>query len=272
MARTDALSIYLNETDKDKLSEIQGGVIEAIQRGAISEQIKNKNYSGDPTSGSVEVSRFANATVNTKGTARTAGKGANLENSGKVTINVDTDKEIIEEAAKKDVDLMGIPAILTRRKGNHVKRMIADLDRTFFSVAEATGTAVTTTETDIEEIMEVMIQSIETVVNDFVDGVDRDMIVLTVTPKVYGMVKNYVNTIDGSHGKETYFNEVRIFSNTRQTSDIICMVDGSVGQLVKVDDYDAEKIPLSNDIAIELFYSRGTKAVMPDLIKKLATV
>lgn len=272
MARTNALSVYLNETDKDQLLEIQGGVIEAIQRGAISEQIKNKNYSGDATSGSVEVSRFANATVNAKGTARTAAAGATLENSGKVIINVDVDKEIVEEVAKKDVDLMGIPNMLTNRKGNHVKRMIADLDSTFFSVVEAAGTAVTTTETAIEKILEVMIQSVETTENDFVDGVDRDMIVLTVTPKVYGMVKNYVNTIDGTHGKETYFNEVRIFSNTRQTADVICQADGSAAQLVKMDDYDAEKIPLSNDIAIELFYSRGTKAVMPDLIKKLATV
>lgn len=45
------------------------------------------------------------------------------------------------------------------------------------------------------------------------------------------------------------------------------MIDGAVAQLVTTDEYDAEKIPLSNDIALELFFSKGTKAVMPDLIK-----
>ena len=45
------------------------------------------------------------------------------------------------------------------------------------------------------------------------------------------------------------------------------MIEGAVAQLVTVDEYDAEKIPLSNNIALELFFSKGTKAVMPDLIK-----
>ena len=44
MARQDANSIYINDTTKDKLAETYGEVIEAVQKGAISEQIKNKNY------------------------------------------------------------------------------------------------------------------------------------------------------------------------------------------------------------------------------------
>ena len=67
-----------------------------------------------------------------------------------------------------------------------------------------------------------------------------------------------------------YFHKVRIYSNHRQTKSMICMIDGAVGQLVTTDEYDAEKIPLSNDIALELFFSKGTKAVMPDLIKFVA--
>ena len=97
MARQDANSIYINDTDKDKLAETYGEVIEAVQKGAISEQIKNKNYSGDPSTGSVEIDRFKNATINDLGTARTGGKGDQVKNTGKVTINVDTDKEIVEE-------------------------------------------------------------------------------------------------------------------------------------------------------------------------------
>ena len=49
MARTDALSIYSNAagTTADKLAESYGKVIDSIQKGALSEQLKNKDYSGD---------------------------------------------------------------------------------------------------------------------------------------------------------------------------------------------------------------------------------
>lgn len=273
MARQDALSIYVSDTVKDKLAETYGEVIEAVQKGAISEQIKNKNYSGDPTTGSVEIDRFKNATVNDLGTARTNGKGDKLKNTGKVTINVDTDKEIVEELAKKDVKLYGLDGMAQKRKANHIKRMIAYLDTQFFAKAEAEGTALTgVTETSIEGILEALIQSVETTQNDWVDGVDRDMLVLTVKPNVYGKIRNYIDKVDGTDGSTDYFHEVKVFSNHRQNKDAICMIDGAVGQLVTTDEYDAEKIPLSNDIALELFFSKGTKAVMPDLIKYIASV
>ena len=72
MARTDALSITTNGSTADKLAESYGKVIDSIQKGAISEKIKNTDYSGDPTTGSVEVNRFNNAASNNYGTARTA--------------------------------------------------------------------------------------------------------------------------------------------------------------------------------------------------------
>jgi len=270
MARTDALSIYINNEDKDKLAETYGEVIEAVQKGAISEQIKNKNYSGDPATGSVEIDRFKNATVDDLGTARSGGEGKKLKNNGKVTVNIDTDKEIVEEIAKKDIRLHGVTGMAEKRKVNHTKRMIAYLDNQFFAKAEAEGTGVDlSTFTTIQEKLEALVQSVETTVNDWVDGVDRDMLVLTVKPSVYGALLNYIDSVPNSLTglKEDYFHQVRIFSNHRQTKDMICMIDGAVAQPVVTDEYDAEKIPLSNDIALELFFSKGTKAVMPDLIK-----
>ncbi len=268
MARTDALNIYVNEA-KDQLAEAYGAVIEAVQKGAISEQIKNKNYSGDPTTGSVVINRFKNAEVAALGTARTGGKGATLDNSGKVTINVSSDKEIVEELAVKDVKLYGLAGLAERRKDNHVKRMIADLDRTFFTCAEVSGTEVELTAADVAGKIEQLIQSVETTVNDWVDGVDRDMIVLTVTPAVYADIQNYIDSVPNSISglNDNYFHNVRVFSNFRQNKPAIAMIDGAVAQLVTTDEYEAEKIPLSNDIALELFFSKGTKAVMPDLIK-----
>ena len=269
MARQNALSIYINDNDRDKLAETYGEVIEAVQKGAVSEQIKNKNYSGDPASGSVEIDRFKNATINDLGTARTAGAGDKTKNTGKVTINVDTDKEIVEEIAKKDLKLYGVAGMAEKRKANHIKRMIAYLDTQFFACAVSEGSSTTLSGDTIAEKLEDIIQKVETTQNDWVDGVDRDMLVLTVKPSVYGALLNYIDSVPNSLTglKEDYFHGVRIFSNHRQSKDVICMIDGAVGQLVTTDEYDAEKIPLSNDIALELFFSKGTKAVMPDLIK-----
>lgn len=273
MARQDALNIYVDDSTKDKLAETYGEVIEAVQKEAISEQIKNKNYSGDPQSGSVEIDRFKNSTVNPYGTARTNGKGDALKNNGKVTVTVDTDNEIVEEIERKDVKLFGLAGMAEKRKRNHVKRMAAYLDNQFFAKAEAEGTAVSgITDTNIEDILEALIQSVETTQNDWVDGVDRDMLVLTVKPNVYGKIRNYIDKIDGSDGTMDYFHKVRLYSNIRQTKDAICMIDGAVAQLVTTDEYEAEKIPLSNAIGLELFFSKGTKSIMPDLIKYIASI
>ena len=271
MARQDAISIYINDDDKDKLAETYGEVIEAIQKNAISEQIKNKNYSGDPTTGSVEIDRFKNAEINDQGTARTNAKGDKLKNTGKVTINVDTDKEIVEEVSKKDIKLYGVAGMAERRKNNHIKKLQAYLDKEFFACAEKEGSEykLPTGLNTVAEKLEKLIQNVETTQNDWVDGVDRDMLVVTVTPDIYGQIENYIDSVPNSINglSDDMFHKVRIFSNHRQTKDAICMIDGAVGQLVVTDQYDAEKIPLSNDVAIELFFSKGTKAVMPDLIK-----
>lgn len=269
MARQDALNIYVNGETKDKLAETYGAVIEAVQKGAISEQIKNKNYSGDPTTGTVVINRFKNATVDDLGTARTGGKGKDLDNGGQVTVTVDTDKEIGEELSKKDVKLFGLAGMAEKRKANHVKRMIAYLDGEFFACAEKEGTKVELTATEVAGKVEELILAVETTKNDFVDGVDRDMIVVTVSPAVYSAIQNYIDSVPNSINgvNDELFHKVRIFSNHRQTKPAIAMIEGAVAQLVTTDEYDAEKIPLSNDIALELFFSKGTKAVMPDLIK-----
>lgn len=278
MARTDALSITTNGTTADKLAESYGKVIDSIQKGAISEKIKNTDYSGDPTTGSVEVNRFNNAAANAYGTARTAGEGSKLVNGGKVTININQDKEIIEEIEAKDVALFGVGDIIARRSNNHALRMIADLDRAYFTALEGAATAVTipTGVTAIEDVVEAMIQSISTVSNNYVDGVDREMIVLTLAPAAYGKLRNHIDKVlvvnDAGEEEVAMFHGVRVFENARQTSAIIATVFGSAAQPVLINEYADEKVNLSNAHAVELFYSYGTGVVTPDLVKKLTTL
>ena len=271
MARTDALSIYTDSNTRDKLAEIQGFVIETVQKSAVSEKMKNTEYSGDPTAGSVEIDRFKNAQVDDYGTARAAGAGNKILNTGKVTINIDEDKEIIEEIAKKDVKLYGIASIMDKRKKNQALRMIADLDTRFFAQMVTDGTEITglTTATPLVENLEKIIQSIETTQNDWVDGVDRELIEISVKPSIYGKLLNYIDSVPNpiSGLKEDVFHGVKIYSNHRQTKDIICAIHGAVGQPVTIDEYEPEKLQLSNNYDCSLFYSRGTKAIMPDLIR-----
>ena len=251
MARTDALSIYTDSNTRDKLAEIQGFVIETVQKSAVSEKMKNTEYSGDPTAGSVEIDRFKNAQVDDYGTARAAGAGNKILNTGKVTINIDEDKEIVEEIAKKDVKLYGIASIMDKRKKNQALRMIADLDTRFFAQMVTDGTEITglTTATPLVENLEKIIQSIETTQNDWVDGVDRELIEISVKPSIYGKLLNYIDSVPNpiSGLKEDVFHGVKIYSNHRQTKDIICAIHGAVGQPVTIDEYEPEKLQLTNN-------------------------
>ena len=95
--KQDSLNVIKYGTEeKSKLAEILGGVLDNVFTSAVSEELKAKNGSGEPESGSVEYKRFANATIQDKGTARKAGKGNELKDSP-IIVNIDTDKEIIEE-------------------------------------------------------------------------------------------------------------------------------------------------------------------------------
>lgn len=270
MAKQDALSILLsNGVTADKLIESYSELVDMIQKGAISSQIKNTNLSGDPESGSVEVRRLMTAASQAYGTARAATAGDAVKNNG-VTINLDQDKEIVEEVEWKDIQFYGVDGILAKRSRNHQLAMIRELDTAFFTEAVSAGTEETITSTTIEDQIEELIQSVETVSNDNVDGVDRDMLVVTVSPAVYGQLRNYIdslpNPVDGGVDVKK-FHDVRIFSNTRQTVDAICMAVGAIAQPVVAQPYEVDRIPLSNALAIELFYHYGTQAVMADLIK-----
>lgn len=269
MAKQDALSIFLSDgTTESTLKEAYAEVVDMIQKGSISSQIKNVNLSGNPEAGSVEVSRLMTAASQAYGTARTGGAGDEISDN-KVTINLSEDKEIVEEIEWKDVQFYGISDLLSKRRVNHEKAMIRELDTAFFTEAVAEGTEVTITATNIEDKVEELIQSVETTSNDNVDGVDRSMIVLTLKPEFYGDLRTHIDTlpnpVDGGVDIAT-FHGVRIYSNNRQTADAVCLVEGSIAQPVVAQPYQVERIPLSNAIAVELYFSYGTEAVMSDLI------
>ena len=289
MARTNAISLLAGTSTPATLAEIYGLVIENVQKGTLSTALKSQQYTGNPAAGSVEFKRFVNSEAKDYGTARTAAAGDKVT-APPVTVNLSVHKEIVEEVAKFDLDTFGVSNIMRRRADNHARVMGASLDRAFFAEAAASGTAFTPASglTAIQDIVENMIQTLETTSNTYVDGVDRSLMALVLSPAQYGKLRTFLDTqsnpnVDTAGEEFGMYHGVKVYSCTRlpvttssegsttktTTTNGILMVNGAIAQPVVVNQYSSpEKIPLSNDYAVSLFYDYGTKTLAPDLVLK----
>ncbi len=273
MPRIESLNILLEGEGKAYLSELYGSVIENVQKGTISSRMKNKALSGDPTSGSVEAKRFANATPKDYGTARSNGKGDAVK-AKPVVVVIDKDKEFVEEIHEKDIKLSGVDGFLEMRANNHVTSLESYLDSDFFDVAYDNAVELEVpADTEIQDEMELAIQECENTKNDFVDGVPRRLMHMALSSKYYGKIRNYLDkvtrsTVDSGEEEFYEFHGVACYSSVHLPAgcDWVLMVDGAVAQPVMANAYSAEKIPLSEAYAVSLFFHHGTEAVTPDLI------
>ena len=276
MARLDALSIKLRTTGKDKLAEEYGKVIDNLQHITLASRLKNTDLSGDPTSGTVEAKRFVNKVGKAYGTARTAGK-ADYIKAEPVVIAINDDTEYLEEVEEKDLKTYGVGGLIERRTRNHQDALAVELDTKFFAEAVSAGTSFTPTGVNpaIEDEIEQAIQAIETVKNDFVQGVPRNMIEVVMSPATYGKLRNKINSISNSNDlgqvrnyEAGTFNNVNVYSNVFLPNGInyVVMVKGAVAQPVMTSIYNPAKVDLSDATAFGLFAYKGTKAVTPDLI------
>ena len=273
MPRITARNILTQDDGKEYLSELYGRVIENVQKALISTGLKNTDLSGDPSSGSVEAKRFVNATSQDYGTARTNGKGGSVK-AKPVNVVIDVDREIVEEIEEKDTRLYGVDGLLDRRAANHILRMAAELDTAFFAEAANVAVEVEVDMTaDVADILEAIIQECENTQNDFVDGVPRSMMHLSLSSAFYGKVRNNLDKQVRSNvdtGSEEFYAwhgvECKSSTHLPDGCHYILMVDGAVAQPVMANQYTAEKIPMSEAYAVSLFYHYGTEAVTPDLI------
>ena len=274
MARTKAISLIQTGGTKVDLAELSGLVIGNIQKDTLASGLKSQSYTGNPASGSVEYKRFKNSVSQDYGTARAAGKGSAIT-VPPTTVNLNTHKEIVEEAAKFDLDTFGVGNIMARRADNHVDTVAAEFDTAFFQCAVDEGAAFSTTETDVEAIVEAFIQTLETVKNDYVRGVPRNIMRLVCDPSFYGKIRNYLDknvhnaNVDSAAEDFATFHGVRCYSSVFVPSgtNAIIMIDGAIAQPAVIYPYkEPEKIPLSNDYGVSMFYDYGTKALTSDLI------
>lgn len=274
--RIESLNVLLDGSESGKmlLKEAYDGVLENVQKQAVSVQLKNTDLSGDPTAGTVEAKRFVNSASQAYGTARTAGKG-NAVKGKPVTIPIDTDKEFVEEIEDKDIKLLGVDGIVAKRSANHAMRMAAELDEKFFLEGKTSGTQFKPAKavTAIQDIVEKAILLLENLKNAYIDGLPRDMLRIVFDAETYSEMRMYldkvVNTnVDTTTESFIMYHGVRCYSSNRLPSGVKfeIMMNESIAQPVMSQAYSAEKIPLSNAVAIELYFNYGTKAVTPDTI------
>lgn len=274
MAREKALNIqdYVNDEVMDNLAETLDGVIENIQTSAVSEVLKNRNGSGDPTSGSVEYKRFVNATLQAKGTARTALKGSKVV-ANPIIININDNKEIIEELQLKDVKLYGIDGMAEKRKANFTKRVIAYLDRKFFLTAVNAGTAFTRGQlSTAKDIIDAMIVQAKETQSDFIDGIDAEDLALVLNGTYRKVIKNELDELPNgttpSNGAVGMYDSIMTYESNRLPDGInaVLMLKESVALPYYLSEYGTEKVPFDDAIALETFLYNGAGALVPEAI------
>lgn len=276
MSKIQSLSVLVDASPatQEYLAEKYAGVIANVQKMTTSGRIKNTDLSGDPEAGTVTAKRFVNATSQAYGTARAAGAGNKVKDK-EVTIPIDQDKEFVEEIEEKDIKLLGVDGLIDKRSKNHAMRLAAELDEKFYLQAKTEGTAFTPAAgvTAIQDIVESAIVTLETLKNNYIDGLDRSMLTVVMSAETYSAMRSYLDTVVNTNVDTTseeffVFHGVKVFSSTRLPAGVkfIVMMDGSVAQPVMSHPYKAERIPLSDAVALELFFYYGTKAVTPETI------
>lgn len=273
MARIESLNMLLEKGGKDMLRELYGRVVENIQKATLSTSLKNAELSGDPNSGTVEARRLVNAISQEYGTARGSGRGGNIKVKP-VTVAIDKNKEIVEEIEEKDVAFSSVDDVLNRRAANHVLTMTRELELAFFAEAVSAGSELTISATEAPQILEEAIRTLECIKNEYIYGVPRDLISVVASSEFYGELRGHLDSAVSNANVDTAAEAFMAYHGVRvdpsiylpEGTDFVIMARGAVAQPVRPRPYAAEKIPLSEAYALELFFYYGTKAVMPDLI------
>lgn len=277
MELTQALSIYSSEEAKAYLRNVIVGIFENLGAKTVSARLKSKNANLTQAAGSYEFKRFANATSQAYGTARTAAKGQKII-APSITVNLDTNREIVEEINLFDGQSFTqetFEALVNRRKAAIQLAIERELDRAFFANIKTEGTNagidITLTGSIVAQLEDVIVKLVTTT-NDYVDGVDRENMALIVSPKLYSKLKTELNDVynfSGTVEEGTFkgINGVAVFEALRlpEGVDYILLTMDSVAQPTLITGVDVEKIPLSNDYAISVFYRYGTKTLAKEL-------
>ena len=263
---------YGETSVNDNLATVLNGVVENVQTRTIAELLKNKNGSGDPEGGTIEYKRFANSVLRNKGAARTNLKGDDVISSP-VLVNLDDDKEIVEELQLKDVKLFGIVGMAEKRAENFARRIAAYLDTKFFAEAVSAGTQFTRGAlTTAKDIVDGMIVDAKSVSSAFIDGIDAEDLAIVLSPSYRKDLKEALDALPNgtkaANGLIGQYDGIEVFESNRLGTGVnaIVMLKGAIAQPYLLSEYNAEKINLDDAIALQNFLYTGVEALSPEAI------
>lgn len=271
---TKAHNIFeLNDTDKAKLKLVYDSILENIRQNAISSQLKNTRYLDIPErGGTVRVSKPRLSSSNDYGTARAAGEGdAIIDEPVYVKLNIK--KEIIEEINRVDLERYGISGLVESRQQDHLAEMISTLDKAYFNKLQTDASTVDlSSETTLQDKISLLIRTAEAQTDSKnIDGIPREMLVLTLAPQFYDELESYTETLPNPLGggvNARAFRRVEVRPAPRQTVDAVIQYRGAVAQPVAFTTYQLQRINLSDDWALALFYDYGVESIQPNAIFK----
>lgn len=274
MTIQEALSVFKQDNSKAELRNAYAGIIANLSAKTISQTLKNKNLSGSPDAATFEVDRITNSTINPYGTARAAGAGAKVKIKP-IYVNVDRDREIAHEIENKDLAMGNIADLPARKMASDELTFTRELEKDFFSIAAGAGRVFTTSTTDIADKIEEAIQAMETTSNDFVDGIERDLMTVICDTATYGSIRKYLDVTAHNANVDTAAAAFNDFHGAKVTKSIylpkgvefIVYVDGAVAQPVRMNMNDIDKVDnFSDALGWAEFMYYGTKAVAADTI------
>lgn len=274
----ETLNVFLEDgTTKTTLNETFNEVVDEIGRKAVSVALKDNTGVGNAESGTYVFDMYTNSNVQAYGTARSAGKGNALK-TRRVIVNLEEDIEIVEEYEAVDAVMGNFKKIAGKLKDKHKNALVRELDKAFFAQAIEEGTASTLAGVTLENI-EALIGEACGISTDLIDGQDREDLALVLSTKAYSKLRSEIDalpTTDNtlSNGKVGRLHGVEVYETNHlpATADVMIMRKGAVAQPFYSKAYEADRIPLSNAFAVQLFAKYGTKVILPETIKYIEAV
>ena len=122
--------------------------------------------------------------------------------------------------------MYGIDGMAERRKSNHQSAIIRYLDREFFAkVLEGTKVEA---KANVQDTIDDLLERARTLQNDFIDGIESDLLVIVVDSKYRKGMKKILDELpNGTDPKEQaigMYDSVRVYESNRMPKGVRCVL------------------------------------------------
>lgn len=283
--RIDSMNILLQDDSMALLAEAYDGIVPNINHIMLAGAFKHQGLSVTPSTGSIEVKRVTNSVVEEYRTARARGGGAADTGTGgtpivvePVTVKINNKKEIVEVIEEYDLALFGLPGLWAEKTRHHAESIAYHMEEAFWKEAyDNAGTDINPAATEINEIFEEVIQTLETTKNPFTRGMRRVEFGLVCDTNTYGKIRNFLDTgvnnanINTDMGEFGRFHGVDVVSSVFLPAEagIIGMKYESIAMPARITPYNLYRKEQTDEYSLDMFAYYGLKTITPDHVVKV---